>query len=541
MQSETARQPLPPARLDPYDAATAVLLLGIAILIPLTVRDYGISNDEHLQHRYGELIVAYYASGFRDRALFAFENLYLYGGLFDVLAVLAARALPFDPYLIRHMLCAVVGFGGVVATWATARTVAGPRAGLIAAAVLAVTGVWYGGMFNHTKDVTFAAAMMGATYVLVRASRDLPQPRKRDVLLFGLLLGAALGIRVMGLLLGVYLALAVLLALPTPKDIRGSLLFTGRCVLAFLPAIVLGYLIMIAAWPWAALDPLNPLRAISAFADFHYKIRDLLAGRVYEMADMPRWYLPAYVSIKLPLTMLAGAALALVFAAAPRLADRQLSPRARREIALLSFAVLFPIACQVIGRGPIFSGMRHFIFIVPPLAALAGIGCHLLIAALDRWLRPAAMAAAAGIGAMLLWNAGTLMRLHPHEYLFYNALVGGLAGADGRYATDYWVNTMPEAVAALEAFVARAEQGGRKSSYNVAICAERLQFENVAGPRFRFTDDWDIAHFFISPTHMNCDNMMAGQVVATVERLGVVLAVVKDRRAIVAAAKKAAP
>ena len=33
---------------------------------------------------------------------------------------------------------------------------------------------------------------------------------------------------------------------------------------------------------------------------------------------------------------------------------------------------------------------------------------------------------------------------------------------------------------------------------------------------------------------MNCDNMLEGRVVALVERLGVVLAVVKDRRAIIA-------
>ena len=32
-------------------------------------------------------------------------------------------------------------------------------------------------MFNHTKDIPFAAAMMGATFFLLRAARDLPRPR----------------------------------------------------------------------------------------------------------------------------------------------------------------------------------------------------------------------------------------------------------------------------------------------------------------------------------------------------------------------------
>ena len=38
----------------------------------------------------------------------------------------------------------LIGIGGIAATWATARLIAGPRAGLIAAALLAVSGVWYG-------------------------------------------------------------------------------------------------------------------------------------------------------------------------------------------------------------------------------------------------------------------------------------------------------------------------------------------------------------------------------------------------------------
>ena len=55
-------------------------------------------------------------------------------------------------------------------------------------------------MFNHTKDIPFAAAMMGATLVLIRIARRLPSPRTADIAWFGLLTGAALGMRVVGLL-----------------------------------------------------------------------------------------------------------------------------------------------------------------------------------------------------------------------------------------------------------------------------------------------------------------------------------------------------
>src|SRR5665647_2237350 len=91
----------------------------------------------------------------------------------------------FDPYSVRHLLSALTGIAGIAAAGATARLVAGPRAGAIAAFALAVCGPWYGSMFIHTKDIPFAAAMMGATYFLCRAARELPRPHRRHVIGFG--------------------------------------------------------------------------------------------------------------------------------------------------------------------------------------------------------------------------------------------------------------------------------------------------------------------------------------------------------------------
>ena len=203
--------------------ATAGLVALLVIIVMLTFRGYAISNDEGVQQRYGELIIAYYASGMTDLALFHLDNLYLYGGLFDVVATLLAKVVPLDLYDLRHLLCALIGIGGIAATGATARLIAGPRAGFIAALMLTLCGAWYGAMFNHTKDIPFAAAMIAATYFLLRIARDLPKPRLRDVVMFGLLMGAALGIRAMGLLLPIYAGLAVLMRL----EWRGGLVKSG--------------------------------------------------------------------------------------------------------------------------------------------------------------------------------------------------------------------------------------------------------------------------------------------------------------------------
>jgi hypothetical protein len=527
------------ARIDAYDIATVVLIAALVVLALCTFKDYAISNDEGVQNHYGELIIAYYASGFTAQDVFSFQNLYLYGGLFDIAAILLSHLIPIDPYDLRHILCALIGIGGIGAAAATARLVAGPRAALIAAAGLAVCGAWYGTMFNHTKDIPFAAAMMGATLFLIRAARALPSPRAGDIAAFGLLAGAALGIRVLGLLLLIYAAAAIVMYLPRRSSCHHARRrFVIESSLRLLPALLLAYVIMILGWPWAALEPLNPIRGLLAFSEFQFDIRTVLAGHVYEMAEVPRSYVPIYILIRVPLVMLLGAALAMLFAMLPRLAAGSTQLQ-RRDIALLSLTVIFPLLCQVICDGPAFTGMRHFLFVIPALMTLAGIGLDAAVTALATRGRLLASGGLAVVTACLLADAVTLVRLHPYEYLSYNPLVGGLEGASRRYDLDYWFASMPEAIRQLEAYLRRTEPADPSRPapvYSVAVCGERLAFDKtVTLPqlRFDFKPKWTQSEFFLAPTHMNCDGDLDGKVIGTVRRLGVTIAYIKDRRALI--------
>jgi hypothetical protein len=526
-------------RFGACDLATVVLIAALVVIAFCTFKDYAITNDEGAQHHYGELIVTYYTSGFTERGVFSFQNLYLYGGLFDIIAVALGYLVPIDPYDLRHILCALIGIGGIGATAATARLIAGPRAALIAAIGLSVCGAWYGTMFNHTKDIPFAAAMIGATLFLIRIVRLLPSPRTGDIAAFGVLAGAALGMRVLGLLLLVYVGFAIALYLPRPwlGHCRARWRLVVESSLRMLPALMLGYVIMILAWPWAALAPLNPIRGLLAFSEFHYEIRTVLAGRVYEMANVPRLYVPIYFLIRVPLLILIGVALAMLSVLLPRRAARFRQLQGR-DIALVSLTAFFPLTCQVICRGPAFTGLRHFLFVLPALATLAGIGLDAVLSALAARNRVVASGGLLIVTACFLWDAVTLARLHPYEYLFYNPVVGGLEGASRRYDLDYWFSSMPEALNQLEAYLRRTaavDANWPAQVYSVAVCGERLSFEkNVTLPQlhFDFKPQWDQSEFFIAPTHMNCDSNLDGKIIGTVERVGVVIAYVKDRRAL---------
>ncbi|NVN87258.1 MAG: glycosyltransferase family 39 protein [Rhodopseudomonas sp.] len=522
------------AAIDPFDLASLFLLAALAVLVLATFRDYAITNDEWVQQRYGELIIAYYKSGLTDRAVFEFDNLYLYGGLFDVVAVLLGGVSALDPFDIRHLMSAMIGVAGIGAAIATARMIAGARAGLLAGASLAACGLWYGAMFHHTKDVPLGAAMAGALYFLIRAARDCPAPQLRFVVGFGVLTGAALGVRVLGLLLVCYIGVAVLFNVPSlaGRNWRQLTDRVARSLLGFVPALLIAYPIMIVTWPWAALAPLNPLRALLTFEMLDYDIRTLLAGKIYLMATVPRWYVPVYLTIKIPLLLLAGAALALGTLAVPRPTGWVRPDQAPRDTAIVAVAALFPVLCEVVIGGPAFCGPRHFLFVLPPLAILAGIGLDVVVRATT--MRSAALGAMTFglIAAGLSWNGATMYRLHPYQYLYYNELVGGLQGASRRYDTDYWFTMMPEAVDRLAAYIARTDPPGTTGRvYTVSLCGERDSFLRKAPANLRWAQDWETADFFIAPTHMNCDRDIDAKVAVTIERMGVPIGYVKDQRA----------
>lgn len=519
-----------------FDLLAAALLALLAALVCATFRDYGISNDEEVQHVYGQKLLDFYLSGFADRSAFEYRNLYLYGGLFDMAAVALAHLSPFGAYETRHLLSGLIGVGGVAAAWRLARHLAGPRAGFLAAVLMGGTAVWYGASFNHTKDVPFAVGMTLSLLLACRVLERLPKPPLASTLWLGVAIGVTLGLRVGGLLAVVYVVVAAggWFALRVRRRREGALRELAQAALALAPAAAAAYALMALCWPWAAFAPLNPLRALQAFSHFNYAIDTKFAGAEMKMYAVPATYLPVYLALKLPLSALFGVALAAAFAAGA-LWRRRIATKRAPSVGLVAFAAAFPVVYFMAARPPAYDAIRHFMFVVPPLIVLAALGYDRLWLALSRFGRLAAAAAPAALALATAHQAWSLVALHPHQYVYYNELVGGLEGASDGYVTDYWVNTAPEAIEALEAHL-RRENGGRTvlGPYTVAFCGERISSEAYMAPYLRWTKDWRRADFFISPTHMGCDRVLAGRVIHEVRRLGVTLGVVKDRRPMLA-------
>ena len=501
--------------------------------------DYGVTWDEPNQHQYGKHVVRYYETLFADRSALTFLDAYLYGALFDSVAALLVRASPLGAFETRHLANALVGLAGILGLWKMARLVGGGGAAALAGALLFFEPSYFGHMFNNPKDIPFAVGYVWSLYFLMRCLEQLPHIPWRLQLLTGLAIGLTLGVRIGGLILLAYLAAVCALALVRPAWIAGvrttgSVAERLRGLVRSLAGVgATAYAVMLLCWPWAQQSPLvRPLEALAFMSRFKLTetglLNQVLIGGEYQHAkDLPATYLPHYFAVKLPETLLLGLALAVVVACLPRRqpGDSQLQTA---RLVLLVASVLLPVSYAVVVNAVLYDTMRHFLFILPSLCALGGLGWVLAVGRLTRRLSGDHQRLSLVVaGCLILAPQGyRIITLHPHQYVHYNALVGGVKGAQGRYELDYWANSYKEAVELLQDHV-----GGGAAAARVhrvwAVGAEH-------SASYYFPDHFvpvktaDRADYIISFTRWDLNSRVPGRTIARVERQGATLAVIKE-------------
>lgn len=517
------------ARWTVWDGAARLVLFAGLVLALLTFPDFGITHDEEVQAIYGEKLFSWYASGFADTSAFEYLDLFWYGGLFDLVAAALNKISPFGYYETRHLLGALVGLAGLAGAWRLARLAGGPRAGLIAAVLLILTPCFVGHSFNNPKDGPFAVAMLWAVYALARLVIEMPRPRLATVAWFGVAMGAALSVRVGAFLVFGYFGLAALAFFAGRLRVAGwrqTRRQVGALAARMALALALSWAILAVFWPWAVQDPLNPWLAVTHFSRYDIDIDSLFNGRLVPATNLPAFYLLGYLAVTLPEAVLVGLA-----ALAVGLLMRRRHAEDSRVVAIVALAAAFPILFFVVFRPTAYDGLRHFLFVVPPLVVLAALGIERLWTWADgRSRRLGRVFAAVLVGGVVV-QATTIARLHPDEYIYYNALVGGVHGAENKWELDYWSNSMHEAVDRLaEAML--LEHGGQAPAVpaKVLICGNGLSGTYFFPPYMVEVTSLQEAEFVIAYTQADCWKTWRGRPLAEVERFGAVLSVVKDRR-----------
>ena len=104
-----------------------------------------------------------------------------------------------------------------------------------------------------------------------------------------------------------------------------------------------------------------------------------------------------------------------------------------------------------------------------------------------------------------------MVMLHPDQYVYYNAFVGGVDGAQRKFKLDYWANSYAEAVRGLEDHL-RRQYGAdfEEREFTVAVCGPPISARYYFPANFRLLHRHDKADFFIAFTKDNCDRSLPG-------------------------------
>jgi hypothetical protein len=163
-----------------------------------------------------------------------------------------------------------------------------------------------------------------------------------------------------------------------------------------------------------------------------------LRGTIYPSNHLPYDYLATYLLLTLPLPFIGLVVWAHI------VLWRKFSQSAARAATVLGlgFLVWFPLVVFAVLRPNIYDGMRHFLFMLPAVAVMVGVGAADVARHLGRF--PAKLVLP-GMVLLLLSAVPAMARLHPYENVYFNCAAGSRATLPARYETDYWFSSYREA------------------------------------------------------------------------------------------------
>jgi hypothetical protein len=456
-----------------------LLLLAINILVGLFVfRDYGYSWDEPLFYDYGDALGYAYSPTAWFSGNFQLDNSYgssgddhkTRGPAYLLLArepVYFLEALGLDKASAWHLINFLFFQLGVYFLYRLALRWMKPLAALTAAALFSWQPLLWGHAFINPKDPPFLVFFLGSVCLgfemVDRLADEAITNRQRfaAILFPAILLGITTSIRILGPLAGLLVLIYAIARL-------------GKRIVLFLPTLLLygmlALLVMFVTWPFLWQDPLARFAEVTQFmSDNPTNLSVLFGGQIYRAGELPRSYLPFMLTTTLTepvwplflIGLLGGYGKLFKQGRDLRAPQRVETPvetwtSLRSELdasnnrnSLLSLTLLLIwfvlLVVYILWRRPaMYDGLRHFLFILPPLFIFIGLALDFLFDHLaSTWLRAALvlLTVAPGVAGML--------QLHPYEYTYYNSFVGGTSGVFRNYETDYWLTCYKEAVQTL--------------------------------------------------------------------------------------------
>jgi hypothetical protein len=496
--------------------AVIILIIGIVV-----TPDYGISWDEPDNAIYGQQALSTYLT-FEPPGEWH-SNLESKGPFYMAFSVgfgsVLAKIIP-DWSVIegRHFSYYLSFPLAVVAFYTLAKKIGGQSGAIAASVLFAAQPLVFGHAFINPKDIPFMSLFLitmsvGTTSIEhIQSEESYSKSGWLIVIATGFALGLATSLRIIG-------AFAFSLLF-----IWGLFRNGRRCLWPMIVIIGVASLTLFASWPYLWQNPIeNLIESLNTLLDFPWDNLVLYRGLVYPVDELPWHFLPFITLIQLtePLLLLGtiGGLLMITSLLKKRLAGAS-------GIFIIYFLwIAIPYGFALTTGSRVYDNSRQFLFALPPIALFTAPAFRKFFDLVKKqWLQ------AAFVVLMIFPGLFGIFRLHPYEYIYYNALVGGVRGAYRTYELDYWGTSYRDAMEYINGVAPRGAVVEVRGPWISASVFAREDI-TVLKAGSDLPDGQEPASFFLVSTRRNEDlsTFIEARVIAEIEVLEVPLTVIKQK------------
>lgn len=343
---------------------------------------------------------------------------------------------------LKHGLSFLLFIATCLAVAGIVGILAGPKYAWLGPIALVLIPRLWGHSFFSATDIPFAAMFTVGTVIGAKLVAIFLKSNSAEVkaglnritaysLLYGVLVGLVSGTRIAGCILIAFVAVAhFAVFVGRRKPLREYFYFWSLYGSMFLSWMATVIIIHPASWS-------NPfvwfVDAALLFSRYNiWEGSNLYFGEFVPAYYAPWHYLPVWLLITTPLLLLALFAIGLVMLL---FRYRRLKPiqQACAIMVLLQISVLPSIA--ILFNSIIYEGLRHFLFMVPIIAAIAATGVAWILQSLR--ISAYKIAVVVMLIALATPIVVDMMELYPYEYVYFNRVFGGLKAAQNQFETDY--------------------------------------------------------------------------------------------------------
>ncbi len=410
-----------------------LLVIAYIIVVLATYQEFGITTDE--VYVYGRGRDLFHAIVYNDEERMRTfilpdegEQSYKYYHNFYAFILYAFNQTErYETYHLSNMLVGSLFF--IMAYVALFKQHRKPHIALLGPIILMLTPRLVGHIPANPKDIPFALSYF-VSLCLIYLTYKWQSPWRYVVL--GLSFGLTQSMRIVGYT--IYIVYAIITLIYNRKTNKINLAHISSSVAEIAIIALLGLLVHVSTVPYLGVSPFTHMGDLLNNAkEFPAHIEVLFMGTRYASTDLPWYYLPIFICVTTPLSIVALAGVGIVHNNNSLL----------RTIMITALVTNFGLV--LILDPVLYNGIRHMLYLLPIVSMLAAFGFIWLVRK-KRWRR--AIIVIASFNAAFIITQYAI--LHPYQYVYFNALTGWLPGAHGKFDIDYWTASSKEAVEWLQ-------------------------------------------------------------------------------------------